>query len=128
MSENHYRTLGVAPTAKLDGIKQAYRQQIRLYHPDTFASRRSEVLRLGDASRLIAIEKEIDNAKKMTQRINAAYAILSDVDARAKYDRLFNEERQAKREAKAYEQRMRSSDDGRRTVKSRPHRQKTPAE
>src|SRR5688572_19400146 len=83
MSENHYKTLGVAPSAELDAIKQAYRQQIRQYHPDTFAPRRSELQRLGDASRLKAIEKEIETAKLMTQRINAAYAILSDVDARA---------------------------------------------
>jgi curved DNA-binding protein CbpA len=128
MTENHYRTLGVALTAELDTIKQAYRQQIRLYHPDTFASRRSEIKRLGDALRLAAIEKEIENAKKMTQRINAAYAILSDVDARAKYDQQLAKERQAKQEVKAYEQRMRHSDDGRRTVKARPHRPKTSAE
>jgi curved DNA-binding protein CbpA len=122
MTENHYRTLGVAPTAELDAIKQAYRQQIRLYHPDTFASRRSEIQRMGDTSRLLAIEKEIENAKTMTQRINAAYAVLSDADARAKYDQQVARERQAKQESRAYEQRMRASDDGRRTVKARPHR------
>jgi curved DNA-binding protein CbpA len=128
MTENHYHTLGVAPAAKLDEIKQSYRQQIRRYHPDIFASRRSEILRLGDSLRLRAIDKEIDEAKRMTQRINAAYAILSDVDARAKYDRQLSEERQAKETARAYKQRMRASDDGRRSVKSRPHKQRTQAE
>jgi curved DNA-binding protein CbpA len=128
MTENHYRTLGVAPTAGLDEIKQSYRQHIRRYHPDIFASRRSEILRMGDNLRLRAIEKEIEEAKHVTQRINAAYAILSDVDARAKYDRQLSEERQAKETARVYKQRMRASDDGRRTVKSRPHKQRTQAE
>jgi curved DNA-binding protein CbpA len=122
MSENHYQTLGLEPTAELERIKQAYRQQIRKYHPDTFASRRKQLQRLSDDAGLKALEIEIGSAKLMTQRINAAYAILSDVEARAKYDQQLSKERQVKEENRRYRQRMRDSDDGRRTVKSRPHR------
>lgn len=65
--EGLYRALGVSPAADPDEIKNAYRRLAKATHPDT-----------GDDS------SEVDFHK-----VYNAYKILSDQDARARYDRRF---------------------------------------
>jgi len=57
-----YLTLGLARSATADGIKAAYRQRVRLTHPD----------RGGDPAEFIAVVK--------------AFGLLSDPEARRLYD------------------------------------------
>ena len=64
--QNLYELLQVSPNADQEIILAAYRRLILRYHPD----RSSE-----------------PNAAEMTQRLNDAYAILSDPARRAEYDR-----------------------------------------
>lgn len=64
---NHYTLLGLHPSASVREIRQTYRELSKLYHPDTTA--------LPNA---IATEK--------FQRINEAYATLSNPDRRTVYD------------------------------------------
>ena len=63
---NLYELLQVIPTADAEIIQAAYRRLMLRHHPD-----RSNEL----------------NAAEMTQRLNDAYAILSDPARRAEYDR-----------------------------------------
>lgn len=65
---DYYNTLGVSKSASQDEIKSAYRKLAMQYHPD-----RNQ----GDAS-----------AEDKFKDINEAYQVLSDEDARAKYDQL----------------------------------------
>ena len=65
---DYYQTLGVNKSASQDEIKSAYRKLAMQYHPD-----RNQ----GDAS-----------AEEKFKDINEAYQVLSDADARAKYDQL----------------------------------------
>ena len=59
---DHYQTLGLPPSASLDDIKRAFREQALLYHPDvTHAS--------GDA-------QEASLAK--FKQLNEAYSVLGD--------------------------------------------------
>ena len=70
MAENkrdYYEVLGVQKTAGEDEIKKAYRSLAKKYHPD---------MNPGD--------KE---AEVKFKEVNEAYAVLSDSDKRAKYDR-----------------------------------------
>jgi len=62
--DGHYAALGVPPTATFDQVKNAYRRLAKETHPDTSGS--------SSAARF--------------QSISAAYAIVSDPEARAKYD------------------------------------------
>ena len=64
--QNLYELLQVSPNADQEIILAAYRRLILRYHPD----RSNE-----------------PNAAEMTQRLNGAYAILSDPTRRAEYDR-----------------------------------------
>jgi DnaJ-class molecular chaperone len=64
---NPYETLGVAPTASADEIRTAYRRLAKQNHPDVNLGKK-------DAAELFAA-------------ISAAYALLSDTDKRARYDR-----------------------------------------
>ena len=66
LEENYYELLQVSPNADPEIIQAAYRRLILRYHPD----RNNE-----------------PNAGEMTQTLNDAYAILSDSDKRAAYDR-----------------------------------------
>ena len=68
LSSDHYAVLGVAPDADADAIEGAYRHLCRRYHPD---------LNPADSRALAAFD-----------RITLAYAVLSDPDERARYDRL----------------------------------------
>jgi len=63
---NLYELLQVIPTADAEVIQAAYRRLILRYHPD----RSNE-----------------PNAAEMTQRLNGAYAILSDPTRKEEYDR-----------------------------------------
>lgn len=65
--KDYYAALGVSRTADADEVKRAYRKLALKYHPD-----RNE----GDAS-----------AEARFKEVNEAYAVLSDPDKRAQYDR-----------------------------------------
>jgi molecular chaperone DnaJ len=64
----HYELLGVQPTATAEQIRDAYRRQARIWHPD---------------------RSETGSADKMA-RLNDAYRVLSDPGRRAIYDRDLN--------------------------------------
>jgi hypothetical protein len=64
---NHYRLLGLHPSADDQQIRRAYRDRSRLYHPDTTK-----------LSPLLATAK--------FQRLNEAYGILSSPERRRLYD------------------------------------------
>ena len=67
-----YEILGVSHDASADEIKKAYRKLSLKYHPD----------RQGNKS-----ESEKKEAEDKFKEIGAAYAILSDDNKRARYDR-----------------------------------------
>src|SRR5512141_2998524 len=63
---DYYEILGVPKNASTDDLKGAFRKMARQYHPD--------------------VNKESD-AEERFKEINEAYAVLSDEDKRAAYDR-----------------------------------------
>jgi molecular chaperone DnaJ len=63
---DYYEVLGVPKNASNDDLKAAFRRLARQYHPD--------------------VNKEAD-AEERFKEINEAYAVLSDADRRAAYDR-----------------------------------------
>lgn len=63
---DYYEILGVAKNATSDDLKQAFRRLARQYHPDVNNS---------------------SDAEERFKEINEAYAVLSDADKRAAYDR-----------------------------------------
>ncbi len=69
---DYYAMLGVNPTATPTAIKQAYRQLVRLHHPD--------------------INQQQQDTKM--KRLNEAYAVLNDPQKRAAYNALLLEEYQ----------------------------------
>ena len=64
---DYYEVLGVSRNATEEELKKAYRQTAKKYHPD---------LNPGDA-----------DAEAKFNEANEAYAVLSDADKRARYDR-----------------------------------------
>lgn len=74
--KDYYAVLGVARDASADEIKKAYRKLARQYHPD--------------------VSTEPDAAERMSE-INEAYAVLSDAERRAAYDRLAQAHRAGQR-------------------------------
>lgn len=69
---DHYSILGVSRSATADELKRAYRQQMARFHPDRFAG---------------ASLAEQQYAGRRAQRINEAYAVLSDFGGRNAYNR-----------------------------------------
>jgi hypothetical protein len=67
----HYDVLGVDPSASMAEIKQSYLRLARDAHPDRHNSSEPERLR----------------AEERMRRLNAAWAVIGDVDQRAAYDR-----------------------------------------
>ena len=65
--KEYYKTLGVEKTASEAEIKKAYRTLARKYHPD--------------------VSKEADASARMAE-VNEAYAVLSDPEKRAAFDKL----------------------------------------
>lgn len=71
MKRDYYEALGVAKGADLDEIKKAYRALARQYHPD-IAENKAE-------------------AERHFKEINEAFAVLSNEEKRAQYDRYGHE-------------------------------------
>ncbi len=65
----HYEELGVSPRASRDEIRHAYKQLVRLLHPDQFQD--------DDARRLADLQMK---------RLNGILKLLTDPEARAAYD------------------------------------------
>ena len=66
---SHYETLGIDKNANESEIKKAYRALSLKYHPDRNSS---------------------EEAKTLIQKVNAAYEVLSDKDAKQNYDNELN--------------------------------------
>ena len=66
MATDYYELLGVDRGASSDDLKRAYRQLARQYHPDA--------------------NPNDEEAEAKFKEISEAYAVLSDNDARARYD------------------------------------------
>jgi len=69
---DHYELLGISRAATPEEIKRAYRQEMSKYHPDRFAN---------------ASPQQQEYASRRSQRITEAYGVLSDMTARAAYNR-----------------------------------------
>ncbi len=66
MAVNFYQLLGLEQSADIDSLKRSYRQLAKTYHPDRNASD--------------------PYAKELFQKVNEAYAVLSDPVTRGRYD------------------------------------------
>ena len=66
---DHYAVLGVEPTADPETIREAWRFQLRAFHPDRFSS------------------EQHARAELMAKRVNEAWQVLGEPAARARYDR-----------------------------------------
>ncbi|MCU0512090.1 MAG: J domain-containing protein [Anaerolineae bacterium] len=84
---DHYKTLGIPPTADSATIKRAYYEHIRRNHPDTLMAERRRLESQGDRAGLKKLEERLEKARRISQGLNAAYGVLSDAERRAEYDR-----------------------------------------
>ena len=66
----HYETLGIPRTAKPEQIKRSYRGLVKRFHPDLFPAGSQAQAEAGERLR----------------QVNAAYAILSNMQKKATYD------------------------------------------
>lgn len=65
----YYQILGVDPCADTKAIKQAYRDQLKQWHPDKNAHR-------------------LEEAEEQTKILNQAYFVLRDAERRKQYDKI----------------------------------------
>ncbi|OAQ52567.1 molecular chaperone DnaJ [Natrinema mahii] len=91
MTEDFYDLLEVSPDADQDEIKDAYREQVRVYHPDV---------------------NDDDRAQAQFTAVKTAYDILGDPVERQAYDRLGHEDYVAKRTSGLPSPDVWQSDDG----------------
>jgi len=66
-SEDYYAVLGVLPSIEQTALSAVYKALCKKYHPDVYLGEKTE-------------------GEKITQKLNAAYAVLGDVTKRAEYD------------------------------------------
>jgi molecular chaperone DnaJ len=71
---DHYQTLGICETATQAQIKQAYRRLAKLHHPDS------------QAMPATSNEPSHEPSHDLIARINSAYEVLGDEQARQRYD------------------------------------------
>ncbi|QCS42508.1 J domain-containing protein [Natrinema versiforme] len=91
MTEDFYDLLEIPPDASQDEIKDAYRDQVRVYHPDL---------------------NDDDRAQAQFTAVKTAYDILGDPVERQAYDRLGHEDYVAKRTSGLPSPDVWKSDDG----------------
>ena len=85
---DYYALLDLTPAASAEQIRTAYRQRIRLYHPDVHSAQLRQLERENASSEeLRLVEKKLSHAQQRTQQLNRAYTVLSDPSQRAAYDR-----------------------------------------
>ncbi len=91
MTDDFYDLLEISPDASQDEIKDAYREQVRVYHPDV---------------------NDDDRARAQFTAVKTAYEILGDPVERQAYDRLGHKEYVAKRTSGLPSPDVWKSDDG----------------
>lgn len=80
-----YATLKVEKTATVQVIRRAYRHLALQHHPDRLpSSAPAKSAETGDSEE---VDREAESRTALFQRISRAYAVLSDPDKRARYDR-----------------------------------------
>jgi len=93
---NFYQVLGVERSVSADKIKSAYRELVRRYHPDLFAT---------------AGEKA--KATEKMRQLNEAYAVLGNAERRQRYDQEFIQQPKTAPRAPVAAQRRRTVRPGR---------------
>ncbi|ODV97454.1 hypothetical protein PACTADRAFT_84610 [Pachysolen tannophilus NRRL Y-2460] len=76
---DYYKVLGLSPKADESEIKKAYREKVKLYHPDKNSSS----------------DKTKEELEEKMSEINNAYEVLSDQTKRRQYDMESNQQGQA---------------------------------